>query len=83
MGESYLLIEKITPCMTFKFGTHTVIVQYPVNIFISRLSYDDAYSQLKQWLDSVKQQIDTDWPFKGTLIEKQEQLEECQVTRRI
>ncbi|XP_067943131.1 myosin heavy chain, skeletal muscle-like [Watersipora subatra] len=43
------------------------------------LSYDEAYEQLKLWLDGVKQQINVELPFKGTLIEKQEQLDDTQV----
>ena len=44
-----------------------------------RLSYDESYNQLKQWLDEVNKSLEAPLPDKGTLVEKQEQLTECQV----
>ena len=44
-----------------------------------RLSYDESYNQLKQWLDEVSKSLEAPLPDKGTLVEKQEQLTECQV----
>lgn len=44
-----------------------------------RLSYDESYNQLRQWLDEVNKMLEAPLPLKGTLVEKQEQLDECQV----
>ena len=48
-------------------------------LMFDRLSYDESYNQLKQWLDEVSKSLEAPLPDKGTLVEKQEQLTECQV----
>lgn len=53
--------------------------KYSLRLLLLRLSYDEAYSQLMQWLEAVEKQLQTEPSPKGTLVEKQEQLDEYQV----
>lgn len=59
------------------------IIIHCIVIYDFRLSYDEAYTQLKQWLDAVSKEVEAELLPKGTLLEKQEQLTECQVSHSL
>lgn len=45
-----------------------------------RMSYDESYRQLKQWLDEVSKESGSEMPLRGTLSEKREHLSHYQVS---
>lgn len=47
-----------------------------------RLSYEESYGQLKDWLDAISKDLTHDALLKGTLTEKREQLAHYEVCMR-